>query len=636
MGTNQKIIQLLMLIVASSISIAVMAEQGPQGFPIFRMEIFDEALDDNELFDEEIPEIDMPRVSQRVYSSDEKARLPVVNIIIEGVKSYPQFGITQERLQAVIDRRFRIEQSIQLDDNGFTGRDLDDIGSFLREVIDRGGEDEEDLDVLLSMVRRQEFKRGWITIEQLDKIALAVTEYYRERGFILATAYIPEQEVTDGVIRLGVLEGRLGKVTVSNNEVYSPDIVSAAFVDEIGKPVTDAQVESALRRVNNLPGLRVRGSFSPGQNIGETNLNLGVLEEKSWRSNVILDNHGSETTGENRVFATAEWLNLRNKGNRLLVGVLRSEGPDSSLYGLAEYEMPVTKNGQGKMKFNISFNEFSVGATANIPEIIGETANYSVGGSYQLSLSRTRSLSVQTSFSYKDVLLDADRTATLSSDQQLGVFSASTEYTRLWDDQLLLFSGRLGIDQGNIIKGNRDGQSTDFTKTLLNFSLLKRTSVYNWVTKNESSLGLVFKANAQYAEKRLASVEQFSLGGPAAVRAFGVSDVSVDSGIYLGVEVLFSLPVDPVTRFKLPLDTLKPYFFYDYAYGVGRSSATSEENNDSVIKGYGLGMRMSWPNRGSADLIFAKPRSASFDDGTIDARGESRIYFNFLYQLRNQ
>ena len=92
---------------------------------------------------------------------------------------------------------------------------------------------------------------------------------------------MPEQEVTDGIIKLNVLEGRLGDVTVSNNNIFSESVISAAFSDEMGEAVTEERIESALRRINDLPGVRVRGSFSPGQNVGETSLNLGVLDEKA-------------------------------------------------------------------------------------------------------------------------------------------------------------------------------------------------------------------------------------------------------------------------------------------------------------------------------------------------------------------
>ncbi len=608
---------------------------GP-AFDPFRMKEFDEATRSNRYFDEEIPEeIDVPRVAERVYGTQELSdRLPVTGVRIEGVVPYPAHGISKESIQALIDRRFQEERDIDLDENGFTNRDLLDIGRFLREMVDRKGWDQEDLDSLVTLMDELDVKRGWITVEQLDSIALSVTEYYREQGFILATAFVPEQEVTDGVIRLNVLEGRLGDVGVANNEIFSPETISAAFNGEIGTPVTDERIEGALRRINDLPGVRVRGSFSPGEKVGETSLTLSVLEEESFKSSILMDNHGAETTGELRLFATAEWLNMRNRGHRLLVGLLRSEGPDSSTYGLAEYELPVTKDRKGKVRATLSSNQFAVASLgAAALEITGETNNIGAMGSYQFLRGRTLNLSGQLGYTYKDVLFDVTGAPLLSRDEQIEVVSTAVDYNQLWDDAQLLVSGRLGIDQGHVINGAVRDQSTDFTKTMFSANVLKRFSIDNWFTKTESSFNLVFRMNGQYSEKFLSSVEQFSLGGPNAVRSFGVSDVSVDSGAYAGFELFFDAPINVPGMFNLPLDPLRPFVFFDYAYGVARS-ATGGTNRDAVIKGYGIGVRLNWPGRGAANLIFAEPSSARFDDDFSQATGESKFYFDLQYLIR--
>lgn len=603
-------------------------------FPAFKMSEFEGARNSRDAFSEEDApeEIDVPRVSRRVYGGEDLNKLPVTGIAIQALKPYPELGITQDAIQAEIDGWYQAEQDIVRDDNGFTARDLREIGSFLRNLYDRGGEDQDDLDALMLLMEEQQFKSGWITIEQLDGIASKLTEYYRSRGFILATAFVPEQEVTDGIIELKVLEGTLGSVTVSNNKVFSDEVISSAFNPEIGEPVTEEKIESALRRINDLPGIRVRGSFSPGESVGETNLNLGVLEEKKWSANVLMDNHGSETTGEIRVFATAELLNIRNKGHRLLVGALRSEGPNSATYGLIEYELPVTSDGRGSVRGNISKNSFSVSGLPNLPVIDGETDSFAVMGDYQLQRSRSKNLSFQAGYTYKDVIFQVGDLVSLSSDQQIEVASVSAEYSRLWDEQQLLFTGGLGFDQGHVIEGQDTNQSTDFTKSLLNINLLKRFSVFNWITKKESYFNFVAKLNVQYSEKFLSSVEQFSLGGPNAVRAFSISDVSVDSGGYAGFELFFDLPVDPMSRFNLPFDPLRPFVFFDYAYGVARS-ADGSNNRDTELKAYGLGMRLNWSGRGTLNLIFAKPLSEHYDDDT-ELQGRSRVFLDLLYQLR--
>lgn len=607
---------------------------GAAEFPEFRMEEYEEALIEEKYFFEEPDIIPVPRVRDRLYGEGELARFPVVDVRIEGVVPYPDKNITQEQIQALIDARFQAEQATNLDENGFTARDLDDIGLFLREIIDRpGNPDEEDLEALVKLVNKVEFERGWITVEQLDAIALEVTEYYRENGFILATAFVPEQEVNDGIVRLNVLEGRLGDVAVSNELIFSPDTIKAAFNNELGEPVTEERIEGALRRINDLPGVRVRGSFSPGENVGETRLTLGVLQEQAWNSSILVDNHGAEITGETRVYATTEWNNLLNKGHRLLAGVLRSEGPDSSVYGQLEYEMPFTANRRGAIRAAISTNEFSVNRLANLPEIVGETDNYSLTASYKVIRSRTQNLTLYTGYTQKDVIFQVGDLETLSSDEIIETFSVAADYTQLWDDRQLLLTGRFGIDQGHMIKGEARGQSTDFTKILMNANILKRFSIDNWLTKNESYFNFVVKMNAQYTEKFLSSVEQFSLGGPNAVRAFGVSDVSVDSGVYTGVELFFDLPFDITGALNIPIDPIRPYVFYDYAYGVARGIA-GVKDFDAQISGYGAGFRVNWPGKVTANVIFGRPKSASYEDDFLDEEGKSRFFVDVIYTIR--
>lgn len=622
-------------------ALVLLVATGAAEFPFdpFKVDQFEEAIEDERVFTEDdVPEMmPVPPVREReiVYGAEElDQRYPVEGVLIEGVVPYPALGITTENIQALIDRRVQEEADIELNEYGFTDRDMNDIARELREIVDRGGADQEDIDFLVKLVAELEFKRGWLTVEQLDRIALSVTEYYRERGFILATAFIPEQEVTDRQVRMNVLEGRLGQVTVSNNEIFAPETIAMAFNNEIGEPVTEERIESALRRINDLPGVRVRGSFSPGDNVGETALNLGVLEEKAWQSSVLFDNHGAETTGENRLFATTEWLDLFDRGHRLLVGALRSEGPDSSLYGLLEYELPFTRDGRGRVRGTISSNQFAVSNLGvSSLDITGETDNFGVLGTYQILRGRTLNLSAQAGFTYKDVLFDVAGAPLLSSDEQIQVASVAVDYNQLWDEQQLLLSGRFGVDVGDILSGAERDQSTNFTKVLLSANLLKRFSIFNWFTKQDSFFNFVVRLNAQYSEKFLASVEQFSIGGPNAVRAFSVADVNVDSGVYTGFELFFDTPVDPFEIFDLPLDPPRPFVFFDYGYGVSRT-ATGNLNRDAEIKAWGVGMRLNWDGWGSANVVYAEPHSAKFQDDFSDARGKRRVFLDVRYQLR--
>src|SRR3546814_3789117 len=53
-----------------------------------------------------------------------------------------------------------------------------------------------------------------VAFDDLQQIAQRVTDLYLRRGYYLAQAVLPVQEVVDGVVEISVVEGRLGQVTV--------------------------------------------------------------------------------------------------------------------------------------------------------------------------------------------------------------------------------------------------------------------------------------------------------------------------------------------------------------------------------------------------------------------------------------
>lgn len=607
---------------------------GAAEFPPFHMKEFDENANKENVFKEPIPPVVVPRVSKRVIGAAQPKKLPVKAVVIDGVVPDPKRGITKKKIQRLIDKQFVKEQAIDLDDNGFTKGDLNAIGHFLRQMLNRGSWDIGDLNNLVKLIHKQEFERGWITVAQLDDIAQSVTDYYREHGFILATAFVPQQEVSNGIIHLKVLEGRLGNVTVSNNRIFSRKVLAAPLNDDLGKPVTEKRIESALRRINDLPGVRVRGSFSPGHDVGETTLNLGVLHEQSWTSSVLVDNHGSPTTGAVRLYATMQWLNLLDRGQTLMIGALRS-GRSGSTYGLIQYGIPVTGDERGRLTGTLSTNQFSVVTKIANKErpIVGKTNDFGISGTYQFVRSRTFNLSGDADYTRKNVLFNVSGLATLSSYQQIQEGGVGINYNQLWDKPQLLFQGHLGIEQGHIMTGAVRNQSTDYTRVLFNGNLLKRFSIYNWLTKRKTSFNFVIRINGQYSPKFLPSVDQFSLGGANAVRAFTVSDVSVDSGAYAGFELFFNSPFNFSKRFNLPFDPLKPYVFFDYGYGVARNPGATI-NQAAVLKAYGLGLRINWQGRGAANFVFAKPEAAHFQNNFSTAKGKARVYFDMTYKIK--
>jgi len=57
-------------------------------------------------------------------------------------------------------------------------------------------------------------------LTELEKVADLVTTEFRDRGYSLARAYIPAQEIKDGIVEIAVLEGKVGEIIVRGNQNY--------------------------------------------------------------------------------------------------------------------------------------------------------------------------------------------------------------------------------------------------------------------------------------------------------------------------------------------------------------------------------------------------------------------------------
>src|SRR5690625_5730289 len=104
-------------------------------------------------------------------------------------------------------------------ESGYTLDELASISDLIVEIEkDTGDRHVGHMEVqrLVFHIREQRRQRG-VTLGMIETVADPITQYYRERGFILAKAYIPKQEVRDGVGTLTVLLRNLGEVNVHNN-----------------------------------------------------------------------------------------------------------------------------------------------------------------------------------------------------------------------------------------------------------------------------------------------------------------------------------------------------------------------------------------------------------------------------------
>lgn len=226
----------------------------------------------------------------------------------------------------------------------------------------------------------------------LQRVADAVAAAYREAGW-LVRAYLPEQDISEGVVTVQVIEARFGGVRLEgeSSQRVKPAELQAFFneAQPVGEFLNANALDRALLLTDDLPGVSVAGTLAPGQSDGETVLVMQTTDEPFVYGDVGLDNTGTLSTGSNRLTAS---LNINSPGGRgELISVigLHTEGSD---YGRVALTVPERYNGL-RLGASLSSMTYKVingpGATAQVQgrsNSMGFDLNYPLVRSRMLNL----------------------------------------------------------------------------------------------------------------------------------------------------------------------------------------------------------------------------------------------------------
>ena len=137
-----------------------------------------------------------------------------------------------------------------------------------------------------------------------------INAFYSERGYFVANAYLPAQDISDGVVTIVVAEGRYGAIVVNNSSRLS-DGIPARHPRRPGNRRADHR-----RSRSKAACCVVRHSRRAGQiDAGAGYHGRRIRPDHRHRARPLLsgsidaDNAGNRYTGENRFGAT---LNLNN------------------------------------------------------------------------------------------------------------------------------------------------------------------------------------------------------------------------------------------------------------------------------------------------------------------------------------
>jgi hemolysin activation/secretion protein len=240
-------------------------------------------------------------------------------------------------------------------------------------------------------------------LSELQEVADLITAEFKRRGYILARAYIPEQEIKDGIVEIAVLEGRVGEIVVKGNKNYSTDFIKRGFMTVVEeRAIKHGSLEKSLLLLNDNPDLKVTAVLQAGKEPGTTDIVVNAEDKLPLHFSIDYNNFGTESVSKHRFGAE---LNLGRflpiEGSSLsLRGVVGSD-PSDFYFGRASYLLPINSYGT-KVGLLAYGGNFDVGRELAELDITGKTWGYGISLAHPFVKTRFQNLTGEFGFESKD------------------------------------------------------------------------------------------------------------------------------------------------------------------------------------------------------------------------------------------
>ncbi len=453
-----------------------------------------------------------------------------------------------------------------------------------------------------------------LSLAELRGIAAKIADYYHKNGYFVAQAYLPAQEINNGVVSIAVIEGQYGKIIVRNPTNLSTRLVDSQLEGiNSGDVITSVPLENRLLLLSDIAGVNINSTLAPGAAAGTSDLIVDVTPGARVNGSIDADNAGNRYTGEYRLGATINVNNLAGQGDVASLRVLTSG--EGLSYARAAYQMQLAKATVGAA---YSWLDYELGEEFTSLDASGNAKIASVYGSYPLIRSRNTNLYTDLLYENK-VLQDKIGITNTVTDKKIDALTAALrgDHKDQWaGGGLTSYSVAATVGDLNIqtpaalavdaLTARSDGH---YNKLTVNASRLQRVT---------DSFSLYAGLSGQLASKNLDNSEKMQLGGMYAVRAYPEGEAYADEGYVMTLEARQNLP-----KFtdNMP-GQLQLVGFVDAGRVTIDQTAWSAGDNTRTLSGAGVGVNWMDYNNFVMKLAYAHRLGSEKATSAPDSGGQ--------------
>jgi hemolysin activation/secretion protein len=421
-----------------------------------------------------------------------------------------------------------------------------------------------------------------VDMARIQKMVAEINSLYSSRGFATATAYLPPQEVTNGVVQVKLVEGRLEKITVTGAKALKQDFVRAHIDEKPGDVVNLPQVADQLSAFNKTGVARFQALLQPGTQFGMTDIEIAVTEPPRDTVQVFYDNEGVASVGANEGGILAQAYAPLGIDDKFTLYAVGSEG---NLNGNVAYNVPFDTIG-GRVGVSLTKGQIRV--------ISGTYENLHVHGrsdSAALNLSQPLFANANWLFLYSMSLVD---TTTTSSQ-----FQSPTSHVLVTSNDTKVASEGLSVGYASqrfsITLSPTVSEATSASKVShLTTQFITAGGSGNAYLQLARTLSLSVSSQWQVASKDTLPGDQlFQAGGPSTVRGYETNAAAGPTGFFTNTELRNAWTFHKVEG--------SAFLFYDHGEVYNHFPAAQ------IMNSMGAGLAVALTKRISADFTAGFP-----------------------------
>lgn len=452
-------------------------------------------------------------------------------------------------------------------------------------------------------------------VTRLQQAARQLEAGLRERGYGFYRVTLPPQDVTD-TVTLKLVMFRVGRVTVEENQHYSEDNIRASFPTlREGQSPNAREIARNLAMFNDHPGKQAVVTLAESETRDAIDVQLRVRDEKPVNGFAVLQNTGSDSTGEWRLSVGVQHANLFDRDQQLIASYTTS--PDKYHSKVHQYGLNWVIPFYGLSSTLSAYAVYSDVDSGRVGGFFDVSGRGTFGGArwtYRLLPQADVNQTLAAAIDYKDYQNDV-----LFSGQNQGTDVSALPLTLAYGGEWRQGWGKVewGADYAFNLPSGKNGSSENYAgnraEATRQWDAWRSFASFAW--QAPTGWAVHGRWRGQYSGKALIPGEQFGLGGANSVRGYDEREVSGDKGYSTSVE-LWSKPYAEQLRFLVFRD-------------IGQVRYNDSALNRHSLASFGAGVRWQ-PHRNvgiSLDVAQAQRNGPEHDVG--DWHGHAMLTVRF-------